>query len=159
MPLIEFNIFWTMIITIIFWMIAHLGVAYIFRNIKNYNDSNFIFKIRKWERQGLIYEKLFKIKKWKKVLPAGDELFKDIPHKKDLVKNNAYTLKLFINETCRAEIIHVIIMLSSILFFLFSRWIIAISMLGYAILENIWCIITQRYNRARLIYILENYKR
>jgi glycosyl-4,4'-diaponeurosporenoate acyltransferase len=139
-------------------MIVHLGVAYIFRNINEYNHKNFLFRIRNWEKHGLIYQKLFKIKKWKKLLPAGDELFKDIPHKKNLVKNDANTIHIFINETCRAEIIHFIIMLSSLLFFLFSRWIIALAMVGYAILENIWCILTQRYNRARLIHILENYK-
>jgi glycosyl-4,4'-diaponeurosporenoate acyltransferase len=139
-------------------MIVHLGVAFIFRKVKDYDYNNFIFRIRKWEKKGLIYEKIFMIKRWKKLLPSGDELFKNLPHKNLLAKKDLDTLKLFIKETCRAEIIHLTIMLSSLLFFIFAHWIIAVAMMGYAFLENIWCIMTQRYNRARLIKILKKYK-
>ncbi len=146
-----------LIVNIMGWLFFHLLIAFIFGVIitkKRYNHNNLLFKIWSFEIKYDIYNRFFFIKKWKKLLPDGGEWFKNSIPKKNLAKKDKEKLLQFIQETCKAEIIHLSVILCSIFFFLWNDWRIALIMIAYALLENFWCVIAQRYNRIRLLRMI-----
>ncbi len=156
--LIELNVIWTIIINFFLWLVIHLSFAYIFTIIpvKRINTKSWIFKQMKWEQNGKIYEDVFHIKKWKGKLPDGAALFKNGFQKKSIAsKEGAYFIQFYI-ETCRAELVHWIVILFSPVFFIWNPLWAGAIMIIYAILANLPCIIAQRYNRIRFKRILNS---
>ena len=100
---------WTILLCIPLWFIFHSLSAYICLKIpdKYLNPDGFLFKTRKWENNGLIYDKVFKVRKWKKYLPDGGAMFKNGYSKRYLKDYSEASLKKFAVETCRAELTHV----------------------------------------------------
>ena len=142
----------TILLNIAAWLIIHVGVSYLMTHIPlNLFDTGFwLYRQRKWEKNGKIYARIFRLKKWKKRLPDGAALFKKGFQKKRLKRLDEIYLGNFIKETCRAEITHWIMFLLSPVFFIWNIWWVGIVMIVYAILVNVPCIIIQRYNRIRL---------
>jgi len=97
-----------------------------------------------------IYERFFRLKSWKKKLPDGAAVFKNGFQKKKLKETSQEYLQDFISETCRAELTHWIVFLFGFIFFIWNIWWVGIVMIMYAIIVNIPCVITQRYNRIKL---------
>jgi glycosyl-4,4'-diaponeurosporenoate acyltransferase len=118
------------------------------------NIKSWIYKNRHWEQNGGIYEKYFKIKSWKGLLPDGSALFKKGFRKKTMVSKDKEYLKLFVLETCRAELVHWLVILFSPVFFIWNPCWAGLIMIIYAFLANLPCIIAQRYNRLRFMRIL-----
>jgi glycosyl-4,4'-diaponeurosporenoate acyltransferase len=121
---------------------------------KNFNLNSFLFKPRSWENSGLFYEKTFFIKKWKKLLPDGASLFKNGFKKKHLNNFSTEYLDKFVYESCRAEATHFPPIFLSFVFALYNNIGIVIFMFLFSIITNLPCIITQRYNRIRLLKII-----
>jgi len=158
MRLIELPRVWTIIIDIMAWFVIHMGVVYMMLRLPagSFHPSGWLYKERKWEKGGHIYQKVFKIKKWKKFLPDGAGIFKGrgFP-KKELKNKNKKYLLTFQTETCRGELTHWFIMLFAPLFFLWNPFFVGWIMIVYAAVENLPLIMTQRYNRHRLDRILK----
>jgi glycosyl-4,4'-diaponeurosporenoate acyltransferase len=144
---------WTILLCIPLWFIFHSLSAYICLKIpdKYLNPDGFLFKTRKWENNGLIYDKVFKVRKWKKYLPDGGAMFKNGYSKRYLKDYSEASLKKFAVETCRAELTHVLAILPFWIFGFIAPPIIILYMLIYALAANLPCIITQRYNRPRIL--------
>jgi len=142
----------TILLDIAAWLIIHMGVSYLMTHIPlTLFDTGFwLYKQKKWEKDGKIYVRIFRLKKWKKRLPDGAALFKKGFKKKHLKGLDAIYLDNFIRETRRAELTHWIMCLFSAVFFIWNPWYVGIVMIVYAILVNLPCIIIQRYNRIRL---------
>jgi len=142
----------TILLDIAAWMIIHVGVSYLITHISlsSFDTGLWLYKQRKWEKDGKIYVKILRLKKWKKKLPDGAALFKKGFKKKHLNGLDGVYLDDFIRETCRAELTHWIMLLFSLVFFIWNPWWVGIVMIVYAILVNLPCIIIQRYNRIRL---------
>lgn len=161
MPLIYLGTFWTVIIDIIAWFIIHMGVALIMVQIpaECFDPGNFLFRLRNWENGGALYNKIFRIKKWKESAPDGDRLFKNkgFPKRRLKSRDQSY-LELFLLETCRAELTHWIIIGFALPFFLWNRFHVGLIMILYALLENLPLIMVQRYNRNRLVRVIEKKK-
>ena len=103
-----------------------------------------------------LYEDIFKVKSWKQLLPDGGGLWKKRGYKKrhleDLSEEN---LERFLLESCRAELTHWLVIS---LFWVFGFFLPASAtglMLIIALLGNLPCIIPQRYNRPRVLKLLE----
>ncbi len=62
---------------------------------------------------------------------------------------------MFLKESCRAEFSHIIAIFPFWIFGLFAPFTVVPIMLVYALLVNVPCIIAQRYNRPRILKILE----
>jgi glycosyl-4,4'-diaponeurosporenoate acyltransferase len=158
MRLIFFNTFWTIIIDIIAWFIIHMAVVMVIIRIPvwHFDSGGFLYRPRTWEKGGDLYQRIFKVKKWKKLAPDGATLFKDrgFPKKRLKSADESY-LHLFLMETCRAELAHWIIMGFAPFFFLWNRFFVGLIMILYALLENLPLIMVQRYNRHRLIRVLQ----
>jgi glycosyl-4,4'-diaponeurosporenoate acyltransferase len=150
----------TVAIDIAAWFIIHMGVSYFITKIprSSFNKDSFICKQRHCEHNGSIYFRFLRINLWKKLLPDGAALFKEGFEKKKLKEFNKEYFSDFLQETCRAEITHWIVLLSGFLFFIWNLWWVGIVMVVYAIAANAPCIITQRYNRIRLRRVLNCFR-
>lgn len=108
-----------------------------------------LFRLRRSERNGRLYDRVLRIKRWKDLLPEAGGLFRGGFAKRRVRPDRAY-LERFLVETRRAELAHWPILLLGPTFYAWMAWWLASAMLGYALVANIPCILVQRYNRARL---------
>ena len=143
---------WTIVVNIIVWLVIHVSVSTSIAKIQpdSFDPESWLYRERSWERKGKIYQSFLRVKIWKKFLPDGDALFKSGFKKRRLRNSDALYISRFVLETCRAELTHWVIFVFSVIFFIWNDWWIGMIMIAYAIIVNIPCIITQRYNRARL---------
>lgn len=118
------------------------------------NNNSWLYRTRKWEKQGKIYRNLL-VHKWKGLLPDGAKHFKGDFTKKHLLSIEPEYIMLFIKESCRAELVHWLGMLPFVIFFLLVPPPVAGLLVIYAVIVNLPCIIAQRYNRPRLIKLYE----
>jgi glycosyl-4,4'-diaponeurosporenoate acyltransferase len=123
------------------------------------NTDAFYFRMHPWERSGRIYERVFRIRKWKKYLPDGGAVVKGGYRKKRLTDFSEENLKRFLIESCRAELTHLFAIPPFILFGLFVQPYVVALMFIYAILVNMPCIVSQRYNRPRVSALLDRKRR
>ena len=98
-----------------------------------------------------------RIKTWKKLLPDGAAVSKSGFRKKHLRSLDVIYIRRFTLETCRVELTHWVIFVSSIVFFIWNAWWTRIIMIVYAFVVNVPCIVTQRYNRIRFRRISSKY--
>lgn len=121
--------------------------------------NNWLFQERRWERNGKLYTKVFLVHRWKKYLPDGAKFFKGDFTKKNMLSYKSEYIEIFIAESCRAELVHWLGMIPFVIFYLLTPPLVATLMVIYAIVINMPCIITQRYNRPRFSRILEKIKK
>lgn len=118
------------------------------------SSSSALFKTYKWERDGDFYNKIFRIRKWKKLLPDGGALVKNGFKKKNIDASSLENLHKFNIESCRAELVHWILMFPFWVVGFIAPPIVIPCILLYALVANLPCIIAQRYNRPRITKLL-----
>lgn len=157
MRIIHLSTIRTVIVDIIVWFILHMSIAWgvTMIPVSFFDENKRLFRIRKWERSGMVYEQWFGIEQWKRFIPDGASWFRNGFAKKGLRKNDTAYLHRFVKETCRGEFTHWAVITVSPIFFLFNPWYVGIFMIFYALGANGPCIIIQRYNRPRIQKILE----
>ncbi len=161
MRIIYLTTFWTVFIDFVIWFIIHIGVVAIMVRIpaKHFDPNYWLYRSRKWERNGNVYQEVFRIKKWKQHLPDGARILGRLGFpKKQLRETSTGYFEAFSMETCRAELTHWIFILFAPFFFLWNRPGVGLFMIFYALLENVPFIIAQRYNRYRFKRLLEQNK-
>ena len=161
MRLIYLPTFWTVVIDFVIWFIIHIGVVAIMVRIsaKHFDPNYWLYKSRKWERNGNVYQEVFRIKKWKQHLPDGAQFLGRLGFQKKQLNNKSMEyFEAFQIEPCRAELTHWIFILFAPFFFLWNRPGVGLFMIFYALLENVPFIIAQRYNRYRFRRLLEQKK-
>lgn len=120
-----------------------------------YNYKKWMFRERSWEKGGRIYESLFRVKRWKAKLPDISDFLKWRFSKKHLDTLNDRYLHTFVIESCRSEFTHWMIILSTMLFGFWADLLNVFAVFMTACLLNLPYIIIQRYNRPRLLRLLE----
>lgn len=120
-----------------------------------FKQHQHLFRTWKWERKGQIWNDIFQIRKWKKKLPDASLLIKAAFSKKSLQGATTASFKKFIIETQRGELTHWLSMLPAPLFFIWNPKWAGMLILIYAFFSNVPFILVQRYNRPRLIRMLE----
>lgn len=150
---------WTLLLCFMLWPVFQVSAVLIALKIPNQylSPKGFIFKERKWEKDGELYEKVFQVKRWKQFLPDGGTLIKGGYRKRHLKDYSIENLERFQLETCRGEFSHIVAILPFWIFGLFLPPIALLCMFLYAIIINLPCVIAQRYNRVRLTRILNLY--
>ncbi len=121
-----------------------------------FHYENWMFKQRKWEKNGKFYQNIFKVKLWKDKLPELADFIKFAFPKKFIKEFKGEFLSKYIKESCRAELVHWIIIYSSIIFLFFNDISTFIIMVIIDVMLNIPFIIIQRYNRPRIISIMKH---
>lgn len=148
---------WIIALNVIGWPIIHVAVAKYFLHLPadHFRADRWLFRERRWERGGGIYQTLAQIRRWKHLLPDGAPFLRGFA-KKSLAASDRIYLQRFLNETCRGEAAHWVMLLAAPIFFLWNPlWADAV-MCIYALAANLPCIVTQRYNRLRLRRILND---
>lgn len=122
--------------------------------------NTFPFSPFKFERGGVFYEKL-KIRSWQGRVPDVSRWFPFLVPKKALNSlPDTGKLELMINETCVAELTHFILCILGIALPFIMPGIIGICVfLIYVLIGNIPFILIQRFNRPRLVTVLERRRR
>jgi len=143
---------WTIALNFIIWFFIHVGVSISIAMMghDSFNPESWIYRERRWERNGRTYQSFLRIKTWKGLLPDGAAVSKGGFRKKHLRSSDTVYIQRFIAETCRAELTHWVIFVFSIVFFIWNVWWAGMIMIAYAFVVNVPCILTQRYNRIRL---------
>jgi glycosyl-4,4'-diaponeurosporenoate acyltransferase len=147
---------WMLIIDILAWLCINSAVAWSISRIRSesFNPDSWLYQERAWEKKSRFYEVFFKVKRWKGWLPDGAVVSRKAFRKKRLMNSNSAYLEKFIQETCRAELLHWIIFLFFPVFFIWNPWYVGIIMIVYAAATNLPCVIAQRYNRIRMNRVL-----
>ncbi len=120
-----------------------------------YNYKKWLYRERKWEDGGRLYERVFFVKKWKAHLPDIGDFLKWRFSKKHLVDVRTDYIRRFLTESCKAELTHWMIILSSFLFIFWGGLVTFSRILLLAMVLNGPYIIIQRYNRPRLVRLLK----
>lgn len=152
--IVKFSYFRVNLLVFIF---ISLAMTFICEKIpkKIYYYKKWLFRERKWEKEGKIYDKLFKVKKWKAKLPDISDFMKWRFNKKHLGEVDNNYLSTFLTESCKAEFTHWMIILSTLLFNIWSDIQSFVLIFLIAFILNMPYIIIQRYNRPRLIKLLQ----
>ncbi|MET1249004.1 glycosyl-4,4'-diaponeurosporenoate acyltransferase [Sporolactobacillus sp. STCC-11] len=123
-----------------------------------FHHDSWLFKVRAWEKDGYFYQHWFSVKRWKNSLPELSDFLSFLFSKKQMKQYSTEYLCRFALETCRAELVHWCIIISSLLFTKWNHTGISLFIFGFAVLCNLPYIIIQRYNRPRILSILANKK-
>ncbi len=148
---------WMLFLIFILWPFFQLLSALLCLKIPDQYLSvkGFFYKEHGWEKKGKFYEKVFRIRKWKHFLPDGGAVTRGGYKKKHLMDYSVENLERFLIESCRAEFSHFLAILPFWIFGFFTPSIVVWCMFIYAVVINLPCIIAQRYNRPRILRILE----
>ena len=150
--LIELPVLWLIAANVFGWLALHLTVAWIGTRLSadRFNPRHALFRPRRWEQRGRLYQRVFHVKAWKDRLPDGAAWFTDGFPKAALRGDDPAYVQRFMRETCRGEAVHWIVIAIAPLFFVWNPAGAGLVMLAYGVLANLPCIVIQRYNRNRL---------
>ncbi|HSN59103.1 MAG TPA: hypothetical protein VLR72_06575 [Clostridiaceae bacterium] len=145
------------ILCFILWPVLQIGAAVLCHNLPErfLSYSSPFYRSYGWEKGGEIYRQIFRVHKWKRLLPDSADFIKGGYRKKSMEVISKESLKKHLLESCRAEMTHWLAIPFFWVFGLFSPLRVIIYMLIYAIAVNLPCIITLRYNRPRIVKLLD----
>lgn len=134
------------------WLAIHLGAAWgvTQAGAARFRPEGWLFRERRFEAGGALYDRLLSVKRWKRWLPDGAALFKRGFRKKRLLSRDPAYLARFRRETCRGELAHWLTLAAAPLFFFWNSPGVGLVMIAYAILASLPFIVVQRHNRFRL---------
>jgi glycosyl-4,4'-diaponeurosporenoate acyltransferase len=148
--------FWIILFDILAWLIIHLGTAWLTVRMPNrwFDRDTGLYRIRAWEKNGRFWQRTLRVRSWKDRLPDGAALMRRGYPKKRLADLSPENLTVFIRETRRAELTHLLALAPVGLFFLWNPPLAAWINVLYALVLNVPCLIAQRFNRPRLMRAL-----
>ena len=118
-----------------------------------------VFSLKSFEKDGKFYSKYLKINTWKDKLPQFSEITKFGFSKASLNTVSSEYLEVFYIETMRAELTHWFLILISPIYLLFAaKTLPAFTIVGN-IIGNVPFILIQRYNRGRVLHLLNHIKK
>jgi len=145
--------FYTLVLFFLLWPAFQVGALMICQMIRPvcFSQNAVLFRCRKWENGGKIYQQIFKVRKWKKYLPESGALLIGTYTKRRLLNLTEDDLRRLVTESCRTELSHYLAITPFWVFGFFAPPRIILFMLLYSLIVNLPCIITQRYNRPRIV--------
>jgi glycosyl-4,4'-diaponeurosporenoate acyltransferase len=144
------------VIDVVVLLVWNSAVGYTFHRlpVETFDHDRGVTRLRSWERDGRFWVDVVRIRRWKGWLPDAGDLFAGGFSKRRLSARDPAYLQRFVAETRRAELVHWIVPAIVPVFFLWNPWWLAMIMVVYAVVANVPCLVTQRYNRARLERVL-----
>jgi glycosyl-4,4'-diaponeurosporenoate acyltransferase len=143
------------LVNIVAWGVIHASTGYLVHRLpaRLFTGDSWLTRQRRLEGDGRLYVRVFRIKRWKHLLPEAGALFAGGFDKRRLTSRDDDYLATYVRETRRAELGHWLAAAGAPLFFLWNpAWIGAV-MVVYAVVANGPCVLSQRYNRLRLVRI------
>ena len=120
-----------------------------------FHHDKFPYVLYPFENEGRVYEKL-RIRSWQRKVPDMSRIFPKLMPPKKYSFNESHRLPEMIRETCVAELIHWLLCFAGV--HCISIWrggggtLVAV----LNILGNLPFILIQRYNRPRLVRLMNN---
>jgi glycosyl-4,4'-diaponeurosporenoate acyltransferase len=147
---------WAALVGGTMWAILGVVTGYVMHRmpVGRFDHDTFLTRLRPSEADGRIYERRLAIRRWKRWLPEGGDVFEGGFNKRHLGRRDTSNLQRFVVETRRAEMTHWVVMFYGPLFWLWSSWWMGGVMVVFGVVSNVPCLVTQRYNRARLLRVL-----
>lgn len=138
------------------WTLLGFGIGYWGHRLppERLSTDSWLTRLRSWEKDGRIYLGLG-IKRWKDRLPEAGSFFRGGMSKRRLPGHRRTDLQRFAIETRRAELVHWGLLGSAPVFIIWNPLILDVAMVAYAVIANLPFIVVQRFNRARVLTILE----
>ena len=157
MPLIELNNIELLLLVFIISPLVELAAVLIGRKVplSELTTDKWLYKERGFEEHGEFYKRVFKVHIWKKYLPDGAKCFKGDFTKNQMKSTDAAYLQMFIAEACRAELVHWLMFVPFLFYFLIAPPLLAVVLILVTGFINIPCVIAQRYNRPRLQAVID----
>lgn len=143
------------LVNVVAWGVIHASTGYLVHRlpVHRFARDTWLTRPRRFERDGRLYVRAFRIKRWKHLLPEAGALFAGGFDKRRLTSRSDDYLATYLRETRRAELGHWLAAAGAPLFFLWNpAWIGGVMVL-YALVANGPCVLSQRYNRLRLLRI------
>jgi glycosyl-4,4'-diaponeurosporenoate acyltransferase len=144
-----------LIADLLLWPILIIGAGRLVERLplRVLDPESWLYRTRSWELGGRVYERLG-VKRWKAHLPDGAAVWQDGFRKKRLAGADDDYLARFSRETCRAELVHWLMLPAWGLFWAWNGPL-PMAVMGLGVLAaNLPPIVAQRYNRARLTALL-----
>jgi glycosyl-4,4'-diaponeurosporenoate acyltransferase len=147
----------TIILCFLVWPVLQVTAALVCLYLPDryFSPDSFFFRAHRFEKEGRIYDSVFRVSRWKHLLPDGGAILKKRGFKKKKLKDHSKeNLNRFLVESARGEITHWLAILPFWVFGFFTPPRVIWYMFVYALLVNLPCIIAQRYNRPRVLNLL-----
>jgi glycosyl-4,4'-diaponeurosporenoate acyltransferase len=95
-------------VNLLIFILLSLGMTLICQEMpaRIYCYKKWLFRERKWEHGGHIYERFFSVKRWKSNMPDISDFMKWRFNKKHLAESNSDYLSVFLTESCKSEFTH-----------------------------------------------------
>jgi glycosyl-4,4'-diaponeurosporenoate acyltransferase len=157
--LVDLSGIWLYVLNGVAWVAVHLGVAYLCCRIpvERFDHTHWLFRTRNWERKGRFYQAVLRIRAWKTLLPSGGAALGADFSLSHVESHEGAYLWRWVAESCRAELTHWLALASVALFVFWNPPVGVIANVIYAAIANAPCILAQRYNRPRVVSILERH--
>lgn len=151
----------TFFVDIFAWILIHLSVGFCCSRIpvSRFNPQKHWYLTQSWEKDGEVYERIFHVRVWKKFVPSGGKLYPNTFSLQKLSTFRPEYLELWLKESCRAEFCHWVMMVPGFLFFLWNTVEVGWWMVVYAVVNNIFPIVMQRFNRPRVRRLISRVQR
>ena len=147
---------WLLPVNSVVWVLIYVALGNLSQRVPDsmLSDRRWLFRTRRWEREGASYQKVFRVKSWKSMLPSGATLFRGAVSLSRVLSHDCGYLNEWKRESCRAELTHWLAILAGPLFFLWNPPAGDALNAAFAVAFNLPCVLVQRYNRPRLLAIL-----
>ncbi|MBE6933518.1 MAG: glycosyl-4,4'-diaponeurosporenoate acyltransferase [Ruminococcaceae bacterium] len=124
---------------------------------KWFHSNSFLFRCRKWEKNGQWYLRLH-IRKWHRCLPDMSKIFSRLMPAKAIDQSvDEKKLQLMIQETCVAEATHAALMVAGCACLVIWPGIGGFVITLINAIGNLPFVLIQRFNRPRLERLLKKY--
>jgi glycosyl-4,4'-diaponeurosporenoate acyltransferase len=150
----------SLIINLIIFVLFTIEVSYLSNKFpdKVYSYKRWIFKERKWEENGQVYHRILKVNYWKNRLPELGDFLKGVFPKKQIKEYSQKYLQIYLIESCKAELTHWGIILSSCLFLFWCDLKTSAIIVIIAVVLNLPYVAILRYNRPRIVKLIRSIK-
>ncbi|HEX2946785.1 MAG TPA: glycosyl-4,4'-diaponeurosporenoate acyltransferase [Clostridia bacterium] len=158
MKIIRFLVQRELLLNLLTFFIFSVVITYLSNKMPDhlYSSNSWLLRHRKWEKRGDFYQRIFRVKLWKRLLPELGDIVKSVFPKKRIKEYTREYLQKYIFESCKSELTHWSIIFSAFLFFLWRDFEPAMMIVLLAIILNLPYIIIQRYNRPRIMDMIES---
>jgi glycosyl-4,4'-diaponeurosporenoate acyltransferase len=157
---VELTGFWLLVANVGAWLVVQVCVVLLALRVPEMllSPRLWFFRAHRWERGGAIYQRMFRVRRWKEALPSGAAVTRGFSIKQVSSHDEAY-LERWARESCRAELTHWLCLLALGAFLVWNPPAGDVVNAVYAIAANVPCIVAQRYNRPRLMRLMERRRR
>lgn len=147
----------TVLVDVLAWGVIHAATGYAAHRLgeRRLSRDGWLLRPRRFERGGHWYRRRLRIHRWKDAVPEAGALFAGGISKRELPAYDADGLRLFVRETRRAELGHWWALFGSPVFVLWNPPLAAVLLLLYGVGINLPFIAIQRYNRFRILPLLD----